>query len=67
MNKFWQKTTFGRLDRPSLLNHHFLDSLHRSLQQFQIGKQGFALIRRGNRLSIMPVSEEHWDFILSLE
>ena len=28
---------------------------------------GFALIRRGNRLSIMPVSEEHWDFILSLE
>ena len=25
------------------------------------------LIRRGNRLSIMPVSEEHWDYILSLE
>lgn len=28
---------------------------------------GFALVRRGNRLSIMPVSREHWDFILSLE
>ena len=28
---------------------------------------GFALIRRGNRLSIMPVSKEHWDFLLSLE
>ena len=28
---------------------------------------GFALIRRGNRLSIMPVSKEHWDYILSLE
>jgi len=28
---------------------------------------GFALIRRGNRLSIMPVSKPHWDFILSLE
>jgi predicted RNA-binding protein with PUA-like domain len=26
-----------------------------------------ALIRRGNRLSIMPVSPEQWDFILSLE
>lgn len=26
-----------------------------------------ALIRRGNRLSIMPVSEEQWEFILSLE
>jgi len=29
--------------------------------------EGFPLIRRGNRLSIMPVSREHWDFILSLE
>jgi len=27
----------------------------------------FPLIRRGNRLSIMPVSPEHWNFILSLE
>ena len=25
------------------------------------------LVRRGNRLSIMPVSDEHWDLILSLE
>ena len=25
------------------------------------------LLRRGNRLSIMPVSKAHWDFILSLE
>ena len=29
--------------------------------------EGFPLIRLGNRLSIMPVSKEHWDFILSLE
>lgn len=28
---------------------------------------GFSLIRRGNRLSIMPVEKRHWDFILSLE
>ncbi len=27
----------------------------------------FALIRKGNRLSIMPVAEEHWQLILSLE
>jgi predicted RNA-binding protein with PUA-like domain len=26
-----------------------------------------ALVRRGNRLSIMPVSKKQWDFILSLE
>lgn len=29
--------------------------------------EDFALVRRGNRLSIMPVSKAHWDFILSLE
>jgi len=26
-----------------------------------------ALVRRGNRLSIMPVSKSQWDFILALE
>ena len=26
-----------------------------------------ALLRRGNRLSVMPISKTHWDFILSLE
>ena len=29
--------------------------------------EGLPLIRRGNRLSVMPVSGEHWDFILNLE
>ncbi len=28
---------------------------------------GMLLLRRGNRLSITPVSEAHWKFILSLE
>ncbi len=28
---------------------------------------GFPLIRRGNRLSVMPVSKSHWDYIMSLE
>jgi predicted RNA-binding protein with PUA-like domain len=28
---------------------------------------GLALIRRGNRLSVMPVTEAQWNFILSLE
>ena len=27
----------------------------------------FPLVRRGNRLSIMPVEKQHWDFILALE
>jgi predicted RNA-binding protein with PUA-like domain len=29
--------------------------------------EDFPLIRRGNRLSIMPISKDHWDFVLSLE
>lgn len=28
---------------------------------------GLQLLKRGNRLSVMPVSKFHWDFILSLE
>ena len=27
----------------------------------------FALVRRGNRLSVMPLTRAHWDFILDLE
>ncbi len=31
------------------------------------GLSDFRLNRRGNRLSIFPVSEEHWDLVLGLE
>ncbi|MEJ2327790.1 MAG: EVE domain-containing protein [Chromatiaceae bacterium] len=31
------------------------------------GLENFRLLARGNRLSVMPVSEEHWKFILSLK
>jgi predicted RNA-binding protein with PUA-like domain len=30
------------------------------------GLKGFALLRRGNRLSVLPVSSAHWKFILDL-
>jgi len=29
--------------------------------------QDFVLLRRGNRLSVMPVAKKDWDFVLSLE
>jgi predicted RNA-binding protein with PUA-like domain len=29
--------------------------------------EGFALVHRGNRLSVLPVTKAQWDFILSLE
>jgi predicted RNA-binding protein with PUA-like domain len=37
------------------------------LKQYERQLDGLALIRRGNRLSVMPVSKKHWDFILKLE
>ena len=37
------------------------------LKQYEKELDGFALIRRGNRLSVMPASKEHFNFILSLE
>ena len=33
----------------------------------QPGLEQMALVRRGNRLSIMPVSKQEWDIILGLE
>lgn len=29
--------------------------------------EGFALLQRGNRLSVLPVTKAQWDFILGLE
>lgn len=29
--------------------------------------EGLPLIRKGNRLSIMPISKQHWDYLLDLE
>ena len=29
--------------------------------------EGLTLVRRGNRLSVLPVSKPHWNFILTLE
>lgn len=37
------------------------------LQQHARQLGDFALIRRGNRLSVLPVSKLQWDFILTLE
>jgi predicted RNA-binding protein with PUA-like domain len=38
------------------------------LRAEQQGKlRGMRLLQRGNRLSVMPISDAHWRFILSLE
>jgi predicted RNA-binding protein with PUA-like domain len=40
-----------------------------TLQELKSHKElaDLAVLRRGNRLSIMPVSKADWDFILGLE
>jgi predicted RNA-binding protein with PUA-like domain len=35
--------------------------------QAQTKLRDFVLLRRGNRLSVMPVARKEWDFILTLE
>ena len=38
------------------------------LREHAEGKlEGMMVLRRGNRLSITPVTKKHWDFILTLE
>lgn len=52
-------TLVRRLERPILLADL------RKYAEKQL--KGLALLRRGNRLSVLPVSEREWRFILTLE
>ena len=54
-----------------LVDVEFVRKLERPIALSQLkahpGLDGMILTRRGNRLSIMPVSDDHWDLILTLE
>ena len=54
-----------------LVDVEFVRKLGRPIALSQLkghpGLDGMILTRKGNRLSIMPVSEEHWNLILDLE
>jgi predicted RNA-binding protein with PUA-like domain len=39
----------------------------RELKQHTEALEGLALLQKGSRLSIMPVSKQQWDYILDLE
>ena len=62
-------------DKPRwyMVDVHYVRQLKRNiplaeLKQYADGPlQGLPLVRKGNRLSIMPVSKKHWNKILSLE
>ncbi|MGR9044389.1 MAG: EVE domain-containing protein [Gammaproteobacteria bacterium] len=49
----------------------FVKKLSRTISLKELKQQPeleeLALVRRGNRLSIMPVSKQQWDFILAME
>ena len=54
-----------------LVDVKFVRKLKRtiSLQELKTHNElsELALVRKGNRLSVMPVNDAHWDFILTLE
>ncbi len=60
-------------DKPAwfMVNVQFVKKLSRtiSLKELKLKPElgDLALLRRGNRLSIMPVNSEQWQFILALE
>ena len=54
-----------------LVDVEFVRKLKRPIRLVDIkahpGLEDMILVRRGNRLSIMPVEKKHWDLILTLE
>ncbi len=54
-----------------LVDVQFVKKLGRTISLAEIkadpGLDDMILVRKGNRLSIMPVSEDHWNLILGLE
>jgi predicted RNA-binding protein with PUA-like domain len=54
-----------------VVNVKFRRKLRRNVSLAELRGHGalkdLQLLRRGNRLSVMPVSKKHWDYILSLE
>lgn len=60
-------------DKPRwfMVDVKFVKKLSRTISLKELKQQPeleeLALVRRGNRLSIMPVSKQQWDFILAME
>ena len=59
------KVTWMMVDVKFVRRMKRLISLHELKAEPRL--DGFALLRRGNRLSVMPVTKAHWDIALGLE
>ncbi len=63
----------SRAEQPTwfMVDVRFVRKLKRTIALAELKDRpeldGLALVRRGNRLSVMPVGEAQWEFILSLE
>jgi predicted RNA-binding protein with PUA-like domain len=63
----------SRMDQPAwyMVDVQLVRKLKRTITLAELRDRseldGFPLIRRGNRLSVIPVSEAQWAFILALE
>jgi len=70
-NKHFDPKSAPSAPRWMMIDVKYVRSLSRTITLKELKAReelsNLALIRRGNRLSIMPVSKEEWDFILSLE
>ena len=70
-SKYYDAKSDPEDPRWCLVDVEFVRKLQRPITLAQLkahpGLDGMILTRRGNRLSIMPVSDEHWDVILTLE
>lgn len=70
-DKHYDPKSNPELPRWFMVDVRYVRVLARTITLQELKEQpelaGFQLIRRGNRLSIMPVEKECWNFILALE
>ena len=70
-SKYYDSKSDPEAPRWILVDVGFVRKTKRNIALAEIkahpGLDDMILTRKGNRLSVMPVSKEHWDIILSLE
>jgi predicted RNA-binding protein with PUA-like domain len=69
-NKYYDPKSKPEDPRWILVDVRFVKKLKRTVLLSELKQhpelEGMQLLKKGNRLSIMPVDKLHWDFILSL-
>jgi len=72
-NKYYDPKSNPENPRWFMVNLRYVRRLRRNISLAELKEyaegplEGMPLVRRGNRLSVMPVTPEQWDFILNLE